>query len=203
MMNEENILDFWRWFVKNESRIQQCILNNDAKEQEKIVYSLNEYVLGFGAFSWDIGQNDEDQWFFTISPNLNIELLETSKSVIELAPDHLNWHFHSSKPTKTWSYQLEVYDELLDVFQVDTSRWYYNAFEEEDGSIELVFEIGSLAKKHTEAIENAITAFIINELGEEILMQEVSKINFFDEFDADLSRIKSPVSELKAHLLSK
>ena len=201
MINEENILDFWRWFVKNESRIQKCILTKDSKEQEKIVHSLNEFVLGFGAFSWDIGQNEEDQWFFTISPNLNGDLLQTSKSVIAVAPNHLNWFFYSSKQTKTWDYQLEVYDELLDIFTVDTSKWHYNAFEEEDGSIELIFEIGSLAKKHSEAIENAITAFIINELGEEILISDISNIDFFELFDEDLSPTKSSIIELKAQVI--
>ena len=201
MINEENILDFWRWFIKNESRIQKCILTKDSKEQEKIVHSLNEFVLGFGAFFWDIGQNEEDQWFFTISPNLNSDLLQTSKSVIALAPNHLNWFFYSSKQTKTWDYRLEVYDELLDIFTVDTSKWYYNAFEEEDGSIELIFEIGPLAKKHSEAIENAITAFIINELGEEILISEISNIDFFELFDEELIQTKSSIIELKAQII--
>ena len=202
MMNEENILSFWRWFVKSESRIQKCIQTKDSKEQEKIVHDLNEFVLGFGAFSWDIGQNEDDQWFFTISPNLDGELLEISKSIIELAPDHLNWFFYSSKPTKKWDYQLEVFDELLDVFTVDASKWCYNAFEEEDGSIELVFEIGTLANKHSEAIENSITAFIINELGEEFLISEISNIEFFELFDEELSATKSPITALKYQVTS-
>ena len=202
MMNEESILDFWRWFVKNESRIQKCIQTKDSKEQEKIVHALNELVLGFGAFSWDIGQNEDNQWFFTISPNLDGELLKISTAVIELVPDHLNWFFYSSKPTKKWDYQLEVFDELLDVFTVDTSKWYYNAFEEEDGSIELVFEINTLANKHSEAIENSITAFIINELGEEFLISEISNIEFFKVFDEEFSATKAPITELKAQVLS-
>lgn len=201
MMNEEGILDFWRWFIKNESRIQNCILTKNAKEQEKIVHDLNEFVLGFGAFAWDIGQNDEDQWFFTISPNLNADLLSTSKSVISLAPTHLDWHFYSSKPNKSWDYQLEVYDELLDPFTVDANHWNYNAFEEEDGSIELIFEIGALANRHSEAIENAITALIINELGEELLITDISNIDFFETFDEELNESKSPIAMLKAQIL--
>lgn len=202
MMNEENILDFWRWFVKSESRIQKCIQTKDSKEQEKIIHALNEFILGFGALSWDIGQNDNDQWFFTISPNLDGELLKISKAVIELAPDHLNWLFYSSKPAKIWNYQLEVYDELLDVFTVDTSTWHYNAFEEDDGSVELVLEINELAHKHSEAVENSITSFIINELGEEFLISEISNIEFFELFDEELSATKSPIEGLKSQVIS-
>jgi len=89
----------------------------------------------------------------------------------------------------------------LYVFTVDSSQWYYNAFEEEDGSINLVLEIGSLAGKHADAIEDAITKFVINELGEELLIAEISNIDFFESFDEDLNSTKSPVKELKAQIL--
>ena len=108
---------------------------------------------------------------------------------------------YSSKPNKSWNYQLEVYDELLDPFTVDANHWNYNAFEEEDGSIELIFEIGALANRHSEAIENAITAFIINELGEELLITDISNIDFFETFDEELNESKSPIAMLKAQIL--
>lgn len=200
-MTEENILDFWRWFVKNELRIKDCISKQDLIEQEKIVKSLNEYILAFGAFSWDVGQDDNDDWFLTISPNLDQELLKISQVIIALAPSHLEWRFHSAKPSKKWDYQLEVYDELMDVFKVDSSKWNFVALEEEDGSIELNFELFELSNRHEEAIENAITAFIINELGEEFLTTQISNIELFNQFDDELNTMKAPVTSMRSELM--
>lgn len=200
-MTEENILDFWRWFVKNELRIKDCISKQDLIEQEKIVKSLNEYILAFGAFSWDVGQDDNDEWFLTISPNLDQELLKISQVIIALAPPHLEWRFHSAKPSKKWDYQLEVYDELMDVFKVDSSKWNFVALEEEDGSIELNFELFELSNRHEEAIENAITAFIINELGEEFLTTQISNIELFNQFDDELNTMKAPVTSMRSELM--
>ncbi|MCH2229891.1 MAG: hypothetical protein MK105_06065 [Crocinitomicaceae bacterium] len=200
-MTEENIVEFWRWFIKNETRIKGCISNKDITEQEKIVKSLNEYILGFGPFSWDIGLNENDDWFLTISPNLDPELLKISKAIIDLAPTHLDWKFYSSKPCKKWNYQLEVYDELMDIFKVDSSAWNFVALEEEDGTIELNFELFNLSQRHDEAIENAITAFIINELGEEVLTTQISNIEIFEQFDAELNGMKCPVTMMKSELI--
>lgn len=200
-MTEENILEFWRWFVKNEPRIKDCISKKDLIEQEKIVKSLNEYILGFGAFSWDTGQDENDHWFLTISPNLDPELLKISKVVIDLAPTHLDWKFYSSKPSKQWNYQLEVYDELMDVFKVDSSLWNFVALEEDDGSIELNFELFDFSKRHEEAIENAITAFMINEVGEEFLATQISNIELFDQFDDDFNDMKASVTVMKSDLM--
>ena len=115
-MKEEydKIEAFWRWFVQNNSFIQNSIQNESAKDRATVVEQMNNYILDLGLFTWDLGLNDENTWFLTISPNGDSELLEISQRIMEDAPTHLDWEFHAIKPAKNWNRIFFVYNEHMD-----------------------------------------------------------------------------------------
>ena len=63
-INEDKLEAFWQWFVKNSTIIKQVIEHNDTNQSERIVEELNNFILDFGMFTWDIGQNEDNVWFF-------------------------------------------------------------------------------------------------------------------------------------------
>ena len=63
---EEKIREFWDWFVTHEKKFR------DVKDPEKVVEMLNEQVLEFGFFSWQLGEGEYKPHRFIISPNVRL-----------------------------------------------------------------------------------------------------------------------------------
>ena len=100
-LNDDTILGFWQWFVKNERTIKECIENDNSVHREFVVEQLNERILSFGMLTWDIGLNEDDNWFLTLSPNGNKDILKISQSIMAEAPDHMDWIFKLVNLPKT------------------------------------------------------------------------------------------------------
>lgn len=198
--NEEKILKFWQWFVKNEDNIKNCIENESAKDREFIVDQLNEYILDIGTFTWDIGLDDTNSWFLTISPNGDEDLFKVTQEVISYAPDHMNWIFYSSKPAKIWDRKFEIYNTEFDVVSIDASYWHYIAFEDEDGRLELILEARNIIHLDYDTAVTAANQFVIGELGEALQIKRISSIEIVDQFDEEYEETKYSIDELKEHL---
>lgn len=199
-MNEEAIQAFWRWFLHNESIIKECIENEHSEEREYVVDQLNEHILAHGMLTWDIGLNDDNNWFLLLSPNGNPDMLEVSEKIMELAPDHTSWIFHASRPAKNWDRTFTVYNQEMDVVEIDASDWHYLIFDDEDEKFELLFEAKNISKLHPEEAETAAEQFVIHEIGEAARIRHISTIEVVHSFDSDVETLKASVAELNAHL---
>lgn len=197
---EEKILDFWRWFVKNDNLIKNCIENSSQSDQAYVVEQMNNYTLSFGTFTWDIGLDDSNAWFFTISPNGDEELLKVSEEIMAMAPVHMDWIFHSSKPAKVWDRRFNVYNDLLDSVDIDASSWHYIAFEEDDGRLELIIEAQNLDNLDAETAEIAANLFVVSELGEKVRIDRVSTVSIVRNLESEYEDSKAHISDLKEHV---
>lgn len=197
-VNNDDILRFWQWFVKSEDSIKYCIEN--ATNQEVIVEQMNEHILNWGVLTWDIGLNDDGNWFLSLSPNGNKEMLEVSQKIMDEAPEHMGWLFFASKPALTWNRQFTAYDSYMDEQFVDASEWHYVIFEEEDGTFELIIEAKNCSQWDTEFAETAAEQFVIQEVGELLRIQAISSIVLTHALDDDYQSAKAPITELKEHL---
>lgn len=200
--NEEKIMAFWQWFVKNESTIKNCIENDIETDREFVVEQLNNHILGVGTLSWDIGLNDENSWFFTVSPNGDRDLFKLSLEIMSYAPEHMDWVFNASKPAKNWDRFFNINDQNLDPQFVDASSWNYVAFEAEDGKAELIFEAANITHLDDETAHDAANFFAVGELGESVKINLISSIAIVQQLNDEDQEDKSPVSELREHLLS-
>ena len=200
LVNDEKIEKFWQWFVKNDQLIKSCIERETASEREKLIEQLNNFILEFGMFTWDIGLDEHHNWFFTISPNIDPDLLEISQQIMSDAPAHLDWQFNASRPAKNWARTFSVYNNEMDLIHIDASSWFYIAFEENDGKIELVFEANNIAHLDEETAEQAVNLFLINEIGEYPLIVHISTVTIVNEIDLDDEDSKYPIHELREHL---
>lgn len=199
-MEEDKIIGFWQWFVKNVSVIQSCIVNEDSRQREKVVEQLNDQILCLGVFSWDLGLDEEDNWFLLISPNGNSEMHALSRAIMEQAPEHLDWLFYAGKPAKDWNRQFTVYDDFMEEQLIDASAWCCLVYLEDDGSVEFVIEARNMAHLDAETLETAAEQFVVRELGEELRIVLVSSIVVVEKIDGEDEIDKIFVGDLRGYL---
>ncbi len=199
-VNDDNILRFWQWFVKNENTIKECIENGDSSQREFVVEQMNEHILSLGMLTWDVGLDDDERWFLMLSPNGNKEMLNVSQKTIDAAPEHIGWLFYSSKPAKEWNRKFTIYDSYMDEQFIDSSEWQYVVFEEEDGTLELIIEAKNISQLDPEVAETAVEQFVVQEIGEVTRIQFISSVSITHTLESDYESAKAPITELKEHL---
>ncbi len=201
-MKEEydKIEAFWRWFVQNNSFIQNSIQNESAKDRATVVEQMNNYILDLGLFTWDLGLNDENTWFLTISPNGDSELLEISQRIMEDAPTHLDWEFHASKPAKNWNRIFFVYNEHMDEIEIDANDWEFVATQAGGGKITLWLEAKNIQTLDTETADQAAHLFLVNEIGELAKITQLKDVKIVSALETELEISKSSIEQLKNKL---
>jgi len=113
------INDFWNWFVEHEEKFRIITDPHAAREM------LDNQVLQFGKFAWEIGKGQYKSHTFTISPNGNAEMLRRSQAIVGEAPDLKHWEFFAAKPALDWDFILEMYDSFIVKQRIDSSDWEY------------------------------------------------------------------------------
>jgi hypothetical protein len=198
-MDEQKAEEFWQWFVKNESIIKQCITEPDNDSREFVIENLNNHILSFGPLKWDLGLNDANEWFFVISPNCDELLLSITSEIIEMAPTFLNWEFHDCVPAKEWNRQFSLYDHEMEILHVDASFWHYVAFAADD-LVELIIEAPNLNYQQEETVAVAGNLFLMNEIGERILIERIAKYSLVPQLDEEDQDYKYPIRDLKEYI---
>ncbi|MCJ8288847.1 MAG: hypothetical protein HRT58_05485 [Crocinitomicaceae bacterium] len=199
-LNDDNILRFWQWFVKNENTIKECIENEDSGQKEYVVEQMNEQILSLGVLTWDVGLNDDEKWFLMLSPNGNREMFEVSQKIMDAAPEHMAWLFYSSKPAKEWNRQFTIYDDYMDEQFIDATPWNYIVFEEDDGKLELIIEAKNILQLDSDSANAAAEQFVIQEIGEATRILLISSVVIMHTLESEYESSKAPVLELKEHL---
>ncbi len=115
----EKITVFWEWFEEHEEKFRIITDPNGVREM------LDNQVLQFGIFSWEIGEGHNNIHTFTISPNGNDKMLKRSEMIMDYAPDHHKWEFYAAKPSKDWDFTFEMYDSFMVKRTVDAADWEY------------------------------------------------------------------------------
>jgi hypothetical protein len=199
LIDEEKIESFWQWFVQNDVLIKNSIEQELADERSYIVEQLNNHILGFGMLKWDLGLDDSQNWFFTLSPNGDKDLLVITERIIDNAPHFLSWKFHASKQASSSGMIVSLYDNEMETLEIDASPWHYIAFIESDGKIELILEAKNVKNIDEDIIELAANLLVVNEIGEKMRILHVSTISIVSELSAEDEDSKYPISDLRNH----
>lgn len=199
-LNSDAIELFWQWFVKNEKLIKDCIENEHSTHKELVVDQMNEHILGLGMLTWDLGLNEDNNWFLMLSPNGDKEMLNVSQRIISDAPEHMDWLFYASRPPKSWNRTFKVYNASFDEVHIDASEWHYLIFEDEDEKLVLVLEAQSISHLDDELADNVGEQFVIHELGELPWMFHISSVEIVSSVEIEHETMKNHVSDLSEHL---
>lgn len=196
-MNEEKIINLWRWFYSNNTRIINCIESNLKNEQEFIVNQLDNLILDFGRLSWDVEKGNKKSWSFTISPNGEPELLKITKEIITNAPELENWEFNYAKQAKKWDRKLSIYDFEMELHQIDITNWEFLVTNNSNGMFDLLIEAPNTKHLDKETCNSVANIAVINEIGEEAKILKFASISIVNEIDEEYEAVKENINSLR------
>ena len=197
-MNDIKIENLWRWFVANEQQIIDAMLNESGSDN--IIENIDNLILDFGMFSWEIGQGKNKPWFFTISPNGDRERIKISQEIVEYAPNLDSWEFNYSKPAIDWDRKFIIYDSIMNEQHIDASNWKYVALQNKDGMIELILEATNITHLDRDTAKNGADLFVTNEIGEETKIQLILSVDIVGQLESQYNSKKTGIQDLKKHL---
>lgn len=116
---DEKIRNFWDWFVEHEEKFRIITDPRMARDM------LDNQVLQFGIFAWEIGEGNNKPHTFTISPNGDAKMLRISKAIFEEAPELPQWEFYHARPARDWDFTFEMFDSFMVKQKVDAADWEY------------------------------------------------------------------------------
>jgi len=201
-LEEEKIETFWQWFVQNDPLIKKCIEDSNAPDRDYIIENLNNHILNIATITWDIGMDANDEWFFMVSPNGVEELLPICERIMKEAPLFLDWKYYASKPALDWDRTFNLYDQEMEVIDIDASNWNYILFYNDDEQLEIILEASNLEGIDEDTMNSAATVFLNNEIGEKKIIELIKKYTIVTQLEEEDAQDKFAVSGLKEHLMS-
>lgn len=167
---QQKIDHFWEWFFEHENVFREDDVPAELVEQ------LDNHILDFGLFSWQIGDADTKQKFLTISPNGNPKRLELSQQIIDAAPYSGNWEFNYCKQAIDWDYVFEMYDSFMVLQTIDASDWEYTMVEKTSGNVQISLRV--MHPSLTDFMDKKAAGDLVmtNILGEEDLIECVEDL---------------------------
>ena len=194
--DDQKINAFWDWFAENDPHIRAVLLGDSDTARESLKTALDNQVLEFGLFTWEIGPLDR-RFFLNLSPNGSKELLLHSKRIIESAPDLYHWEFRPSrpphpKPELVFSLPDEQYIER----KIDASEWKFVWEGLPPFASALIIQAPELLKIDPETQKTALNRILTAILGEERRINEVPEIRIVAAFDKELASSAKGILEL-------
>jgi len=197
-LNDTKIENLWRWFVANEKQIIDSFQNESLANH--IVENLDNLILDFGMFTWEIGPGKVKPWFLTISPNGDRDLIRVSQKIIKHAPNLDDWEFNYCKPAKDWDRKFIIYDSNMNEQNIDASNWNYVMLRNEDGMIDLILEAKNITHWDHDTARTAADIIVTSEIGEETKIQKILSVDIVDKLERQYNSRKTEIQYLKKHL---
>lgn len=187
----EKVNAFWKWFAENEHMFKEIEDADGARD------AMDNQILEFGMFSWEISEGFSRPFSLTISPNRDRKRLEISYQIIQAAPDMSDWEFHYCKSPKAWDYSIEMYDQFMVKQRFDVSEWEYALLHHPKDNIEIIICANNLSKMDVDDRLDAGEIALVNILGEELVIEHLCALEVVAEFEDDHKSIRKKIGHLK------
>lgn len=184
---------FFDWLSTNLTHIYSD--KNIQSELSKQLKKLNPDIL------WEIGPGLNAANFFAFSPNLDEELLSFTKLLVSEAPNIPDWEFLPAKPRKRWKRRnIKINcNNKIQTFNFDNCRYTLTSFNNGE-----FFDVNLIPDFEQEIsisdIEFASELFVEFELGEELYLKLIDKVNILS--DKQNGSTGNDVEDLYDHLMS-
>ena len=116
---KNKIVDFWKWFETHEEKFRKIENPDDTREL------MDNQILQFGLFAWEIGEGKKKPHTFTMSPNGSMKMLRISEAIMGEAPNLKDWEFYPARPAREWDFTFEMYDSFMMKRTIDAAEWEY------------------------------------------------------------------------------
>jgi hypothetical protein len=195
MLAQHMITEFWDWFQ------EVCNQLGERFENQCLIDELDARIARLGTFGWEIGpgvQNDHNN-AFVLTPSGDLDLLIKTREIIKAAPVCPGWEFYPAKPAKKWQRKFILLDDDREI-SVNASDARYVLRQYADGIFDLLLADQNIAVLTKPLQETAAEILIDGEIGEELRMQVIKKIDIVTQFDTVLQQKSSSIESLTAHL---
>lgn len=190
---------FWKWFIQAEEHILTFFAEEIDEDRASLIESINNQVLEFGLFAWEISPGEEKPFRFTLSPNGDPQRLALSKLIISKAPQLRKWEYLPAKPSKDWDFVLPIYDDWMIERSIEAFRWQYVLLEYPDDSVELLIKARNLLFMDEDSQAMAIDQVLTNIVGEECNINYFTEVHIVEEFPEEYQEISAPIRDLAEH----
>ena len=170
---------FWEWFVKHERQFREI---SDPVATREL---LDNQVLQFGIFSWEIGEGRSKPHSFTISPNGDPKMLRRSEAIVGEAPELPEWEFFAAKPAEDWDFIFKMFDSTMLQQTINASEWKYLIEIEEEQKLKILFYTENI--DFLDADDKLSAAdFVLNQtIGEMDKIYYIDGVSFIDFLEKD------------------
>ncbi len=175
---DDKIHAFWTWFRTQEATYRDFFEEETVLDKDLLIEAMNDQVLEFGLFSWQISEGASRPFQFIISPNGHRERLLLSKYIMKAAPDLPHWEFHAGKPARDWDLQLTLFDNYMIEHTIDASAWTYRLQPHPDGAVTIYLQAENIAHLDAETQQEGAERVVTGLLGEENRIHWVRRVAF-------------------------
>jgi len=173
---ELKVKQFWDWFIDNEYQFREVT------DTKTVVELLNNQVLEFGVFAWELGVGVEKPHSFTISPNGDKKRLFLSRQIFKQAPALQHWEFNYCRPVrKDWDLTFEV---------------------EDNQKIAILLKATNIVTIDFDDLPSIADLVVNNMLGEERRINDVHSIRFIDDFLPEDEKWIFPLIDLQEEFIA-
>lgn len=204
-VNSDQIEAFWDWFLTAEAGIRAYFSEEEGPGVDKnlLIEQINNRVLDFGHFAWEIGPGQDRDFHFLISPNGSAQLLEVSKEIMRAAPDLGRWEFYPARPPRPERLQFKLYDDYMLERNVDATNWRCVLLKKLDGTMQVLLEVNTITHLDNDTQQLAAQMLVTNLLGEELKINRIHKIDVVNELEMMHESMSFPVAELPKRVRGK
>lgn len=193
---KEKIEEFWDWFANNENHIKEVLTDDYHGGRRSLVKNMDNQILQFGMFTWEMGPQGDKTYYLIISPNGNEELLETSREIINLSPEFDDWEFHYARPAKEWDLRFAVFDDFMEEHKIDASDWKFFLEKSKAKRVNIIVEASNLKHLDEETKLTAGNLVVTSLLGEVLKIKFIDKIQMVSELEGLQKKSRKSIFEL-------
>lgn len=198
----QQITEFWEWFSQTEAQFRSFFGDDFRGDKKMLIHTMDNWVLSFGKFAWEIGPGEHQPFHFILSPNGDAEHLNLSKQIMSYAPDLPHWDFYFAKPIKTNALQFQIYNSVLELQEIDAQDWKVALLSSYGNKFELIIEAKNLLSFDTDTRYTAGHQVILNLLGEDQKIQYIDSIRMVEEIPSTEQDKTFPLFALRKMLHS-
>ena len=183
-----------------EGAIRSFFTEEEPVNKELIVESMNNRVLDFGMFTWEIGPGKDRPYYFLISPNGDKERLALSRQIIHHAPELPDWEFHAARPLREVELTFSLYDSMFRACEVDAHTWEFALAGGPEEGIEITIKAQDLDHLDEDTQFEAADRVVMGLLGEEMFIDEVEDLVLVNAFSDEEASRSYPIQQLAFRL---
>ncbi|MEM9721926.1 MAG: hypothetical protein AAGA10_21855 [Bacteroidota bacterium] len=196
----DKIAHFWKWFVQMEGPIRSFFTEEEPVNRDLIVESMNNRVLDFGIFTWEIGPGKDRPYYFLISPNGDKERLELSRKIIHQAPDLPNWEFLSARPIQEVELSFSIYDNMFRKCEVNAQQWEFALGGDRRKGVEVVIKALDIEHLDEDTQFEAADRVVMGLIGEAVFIDQIADLVIVNDFSSQEASKSYPIQQLAFRL---